>query len=138
MTNAASIKAQLKNEAQEQSKTLQDILTIYGLERTIYRLSISKYAKNFTLKGGIFLYALFDGNYSRSTLDIDLLANKTSNTIENMRNIFSYIFSIEVNDAINFDLGTLKAEEISASKKISWSKHINSWFLGKNKNSSIH
>ena len=118
MTNAASIKARLKNEAQEQSKTLQDILTIYGLERTIYRLSISKYAKNFTLKGGIFLYALFDGNYSRSTLDIDLLANKTSNTIENMRNIFSYIFSIEVNDAINFDLGTLKAEEISPSKKI--------------------
>lgn len=43
---------------------------IYGLERTVYRLSISEYAPQFTLKGGIFLYALFDGEFIRATRDI--------------------------------------------------------------------
>lgn len=41
--------------------------------REQYRLSVSKYAERFTLKGGIFLYALFDGEYARATMDIDLL-----------------------------------------------------------------
>ncbi|MGN0377521.1 MAG: nucleotidyl transferase AbiEii/AbiGii toxin family protein [Suilimivivens sp.] len=63
-------------------KTMQDELVTYGLERTIYRLSISKYAERFTLKGGIFLYALFDGNFARVTMDIDLLAQQMSNDTE--------------------------------------------------------
>lgn len=33
---------------------MQDELLTYGLERAIYRLSISEYAERFTLKGGIF------------------------------------------------------------------------------------
>ena len=53
----------------------------YALERTIYRISISEYVDKFTLKGGIFLYALFDGNFTRATTDIDLLAQKTSNEV---------------------------------------------------------
>ncbi len=38
---------------------MQELLVAYGLERTIYRLSKSKYVENFALKGGILLYALF-------------------------------------------------------------------------------
>ena len=53
---------ELKNQAKEDGRTMQDELVTYGLERTIYRLSISEYVERFTLKGGIFLYALFDGN----------------------------------------------------------------------------
>ena len=49
-------------KAKEDGRTMQDELVTYGLERTIYRLSISEYVERFTLKGGIFLYALFDGN----------------------------------------------------------------------------
>ena len=58
MTNAISVKERLKKQAIEDGKTMQDKLVTYGLERTIYRLSVSKYAEKFTLKGGIFLYAL--------------------------------------------------------------------------------
>ena len=78
MNNVASIKDRLKNKSRETGKTLQELFTLYGLERTIYRLSISRYRENFVLKGGIFLYALYQGEYPRSTTDIDLLAQRIS------------------------------------------------------------
>ncbi len=56
MTSVASVKDRLKNKSIATGKTMQELFTLYGLERTIYRLSISKYKENFTLKGGIFLY----------------------------------------------------------------------------------
>ena len=57
MTNAISVKERLKKQAIEDGKTMQDKLVTYGLERTIYRLSVSKYAEKFTLKGGNLLLA---------------------------------------------------------------------------------
>ena len=75
MNTVASIKDRLKNKSIATGKTVQELLTAYGLERTIFRLSKSKYASHFTLKCGIFLYAFFDGNYARATTDIDLLAH---------------------------------------------------------------
>lgn len=73
MISAIAIKDRLKNQAKVAGRTIQDELVTYGLERTIYRLSISEYAERFTLKGGIFLYALFDGNFARATMDIKIL-----------------------------------------------------------------
>ncbi len=70
MISAISVKDRLKKQAIEEKKTMQDKIVMYGLERTIYRLSISEYAERFTLKGGIFLYALFNGDYTRATTDI--------------------------------------------------------------------
>lgn len=54
MTNATSVKDRLKRQAIEEKKTMQNKLVTYGLERTIYRLSISNYVERFTLKGGIY------------------------------------------------------------------------------------
>lgn len=73
MNKAASVKAKLMNVAEKERRSNQEVLQAYGLERVIYRLSRSRFADKFTLKGGIFLYALFNGEYSRSTTDIDLL-----------------------------------------------------------------
>lgn len=64
--NADSVKAKLKKFAMETGHTFQEALTYYGLERTIYRISVSKYAGHFVLKGGILLYALFDREYGQS------------------------------------------------------------------------
>lgn len=116
MINAESVKARLKNQAPKRGHMLQEELTAYGLERTIYRISISNYVDKFTLKGGIFLYALFDGNFTRATTDIDLLAQKTSNEVENMKKIFEEIFSIEVNDALHYDLESLDVHSITEFK----------------------
>ena len=67
MTNAMSVKNRLRNQAVASGKTFQEALTAYGLERTVYRLSVSDYVEHFTLKGGIFLYALFEGKFARAT-----------------------------------------------------------------------
>ena len=63
MTSATSVKERLKNLAAKEGKTMQDNLVSFAMERSIYRLSVSKYAEHFILKGGIFLYALFDKEY---------------------------------------------------------------------------
>ena len=117
MISAISVKDRLKNQAKEDGRTMQDELVTYGLERTIYRLSISEYAERFTLKGGIFLYALFDGNFARATMDIDLLAQHISNDAEGMKSVFKNIFSIECDDALRFDLDSLNVNDITEFKE---------------------
>ena len=83
--NAESVKARLKNLVAKEGGTMQDKLITFALERSIYRLSVSDYVERFTLKGGIFLYALFDGQFARATMDIDLLAQRIPNDAEEMR-----------------------------------------------------
>ena len=117
MSSVESVKARLKNRSIETGKTMQEMLTVYAIERTIYRLSVSKYVENFTLKGGIFLYALFDGNYARATTDIDFLAHKISNETEDMKTIFSEVFSVEADDPLRFDLNTINVVNITEFKK---------------------
>lgn len=119
MTSVASVKDRLKNKSRETGKTVQELLTMYGLERTIYRLSISRYKDNFTLKGGILLYALFEGDFARATTDIDLLAQRVSNGLEDIRQIFSEIFAMDADDPLKFDLSTLTVKTIAELKKYS-------------------
>ena len=117
MISAISVKDRLKNQAAARGKTFQEALSAYGLERTVYRLSVSEYKGQFTLKGGIFLYALFEGEFARTTRDIDLLARNMPNDTENMKKIFKNIFSIEYDDALRYDMDTLDVIEITEFKK---------------------
>ncbi len=116
MINPDSIKAKLKNEAKLSGHMLQEKLTAYGLERTIYRISISDFVDNFTLKGGILLYALFAGDFTRVTTDIDLLAQRINNEMGNIKTIFEEIFSIELDDALFYDLKSLEIKAINEFK----------------------
>lgn len=117
MISAISVKDRLKNKAVARGKTFQEVLTAYGLERTVYRLSVSEYVERFTLKGGIFLYALFEGEFARATRDIDLLARNIPNNVEEMKNVFKDIFSIECDDALRYDLNTLEVKSITEFKE---------------------
>ena len=115
--NAESVKARLKNLAVKEGGTMQDKLITYALERSIYRLSVSEYANRFTLKGGIFLYALFDKQFARSTMDIDLLAQRIPNNAEEMKNVFQKIFAIRCDDALRYDLESLNVHNITEFKE---------------------
>lgn len=117
MSSVASVKDRLKNKSRSTGKTMQELLTAYGLERTIYRLSKSRYKEHFILKGGIFLYALYAGSYARATTDIDFLAQKISNDAEEIRQIFAEIFSTESDDPLRFKMGTLSVKPIAEMKK---------------------
>ena len=111
--NVQSIKGKLKNVAKTNFRLYQELLTVYGLERALFRIGKSKYRENFTLKGGIFLYALYGKDYPRSTSDIDLRADKINGTQESLLSIFTEIFSIPADDGLVFDLTSLKAREIT-------------------------
>ena len=115
--NVASIKDRLKNISNKTGRSFQDLLIAYGLERIIYRISVSKYNERFVLKGGIFLYALNDGNYPRVTVDIDLLALDISNDEEKMKKVFEDIFSIKCDDALRYDFDSLKVKSITEFKE---------------------
>ncbi len=117
MINADSVKARLKNQAIKSGRLFQEELVAYCLERTIYRISISKYNENFTLKGGIFLYAIFDGEFSRATRDIDLLASSLENEVEVIKKVFEEIFSIESDDAIKYKTESLSINTITEFKE---------------------
>ena len=115
--NVSSVKDRLRNYARVVNKPYQEILTYYALERTIYRLSVSDYADHFVLKGGIFLYAIHDKDYSRATTDIDIMAQKMTNDAVKMHQIFAEILSIESDDALTYDLDTLKVTNITEFKE---------------------
>ena len=113
MNSAASVKARLMNISRKTGRTMDSLLVTYGIERTVYRISVSRYVNNFTLKGGVFLYAMFHGGYSRATIDLDFLLEKLSNDEENMRRLFTEIFSIESDDPLSYDLSSLKVSPIT-------------------------
>ncbi len=115
--NAESVKARLKHFAIRSGCTFQEALVYYGLERTIYRISLSSYADHFVLKGGIFLYAIFDRKYERATTDVDLLARHISNSAEEMKAVFRDIFAQDADDAIVFNLDSITAEDITEFKE---------------------
>ena len=115
--NAESVKARLKNFAKDTGHTFQEALTYYGLERTIYRISVSEYAEHFVLKGGIFLYAIFERNYERATTDVDFLARRISNSSEEMKTVFRNILSQEIDDALVFDTDSITVEDITEFKE---------------------
>lgn len=115
--NAESVKAMLKNLAIKEGGTMQDKLVTYALERSIYRLSVSEYVDHFTLKGGVFLYAIFDKQFARTTMDIDLLAQRIPNDVDKMKMVFQNIFSIEYDDALRYDLNSLNVRNITEFKE---------------------
>ncbi len=115
--NAEAVKARLRNLSIKEGGTMQDKLMTYALERTIYRLSVSEYADHFVLKGGIFLYALFDRKFARATVDIDLLGQRIANNAEEIKEIFTDVFSIEYDDALRYDMGSLDVHNITEFKE---------------------
>jgi predicted nucleotidyltransferase component of viral defense system len=83
----------------------------YFIERLLYRLSVSAYAGNFILKGGLLLYTVLD-NKARATRDIDLLAEKIRNTPDELLGIFTEIAELAGDDAVSYDTKSIAIERI--------------------------
>ena len=73
----ASVRARLLNKAHEQKRPFQELLQYYATERFLYRLSRSRDAEQFVLKGALLLTA-WRAPLSRSTMDIDLLGRMSN------------------------------------------------------------
>src|SRR3546814_16195934 len=69
---AASVRARLLSLSKATGQTFDLVLTRFALERLLYRLSNSKHAERFALKGAMLLTTWFE-DPTRPTRDIDLL-----------------------------------------------------------------
>lgn len=107
----APIRQKLLNLAQERNDDFGLVLTEYGLERILFRLSKSKYRDIFILKGAL-LFELWTKERYRATRDADFLA-KGENSPERFIRIFQEISANHVDDdGLRFDPKTVKAERI--------------------------
>ena len=115
MDKGASVIAKLKNKAKETGKPLQVHLQLFCQEEFLRKLSMSKYADNLILKGGLFIYTLTNFE-SRATIDVDFLMRQLPNSVEEIEKIVLDILAIDTGN--NFIELTAKAfETISPQRK---------------------
>ena len=108
---AASVRERLLNRARAQDRPFQELLQYYAMERFLYRLSRSRQAEKFVLKGALLL-AAWRAPLSRSTMDIDLLG-RTSNEPEHVRALFAQFCDLESEpDGIEYDAKSVKVTKI--------------------------
>lgn len=109
---AASIRQRLLDMARRTGRPFNELLAYYGMERFLYRLSQSKHASSFVLKGALLLHAL-QGEEARSTSDIDLLGFG-SDAPEAVAKRVRECLLVEVPpDGVLFDADSVNAEPIA-------------------------
>ncbi len=107
-----SIFTRLQNKAREEGEDFNFVLNRYGVERLVYRLSLSSHARRLILKGGT-LFIAWQGRSYRVTRDLDLLATG-SNKVADLETIFKELcsMSVESDDGIIFLAASVKGSEI--------------------------
>lgn len=100
----ASVLAKLRNKAKETGRSNQLCMQLFCQEEFLRRLEKSKYADNFVLKGGLFLYTITEFD-SRVTVDVDFMLRKIPNTPEMLREVIGEIIEADTtNDFITFEI----------------------------------
>jgi Nucleotidyl transferase AbiEii toxin, Type IV TA system len=107
---AASVRARLLNKAKADKLDFSLVLTRYGLERLLYRLSISPSKDQFLLKGALLFDMWFDVP-RRPTRDIDLLGFGLAEE-PLVHQTFREICSIACDDGVVFDASSIRVAEI--------------------------
>ncbi len=109
----ASVEAKLKNIALARKIDYRFILIRYATERFLYRLSVSKYADNFILKGGNLFVIWQNGEDYRPTIDSDMLCIGDA-TKEHLFQVFRELCEIPdiTNDGIIFNTDTIEIDTI--------------------------
>ena len=112
---AASVLAKLKNKAKASGISYQQCLQLFFQEEFLRRLAGSKYADNFILKGGLFIYTLTNFE-SRATVDVDFLMRGLNNDLARMDEIIAEILAVDTgNDFVTLKAG--KTEPIAVQRK---------------------
>lgn len=109
---AASIKQRLYNVAKERGDDFNFLITRYAVERLLYRLSQSKYADDFVLKGAMLFHFGAGILPHRPTLDVDLMGRGSSEPTR-LKRIFQELCEVEVaEDGLVFPKKNVQAGRI--------------------------
>ena len=101
------LKGQIRYFSTQRGLQPQEVLQMFLLERVLERLSKSKYARNFILKGGMLISSMM-GIMERTTMDMDTTVNGINMDEDELGNIIKKILSIDVGDGISFDFEKLE------------------------------
>lgn len=107
---AASVRARLLNRARETQQDFNLVLTRYAIERLLYRISISKHADQFLLKGALLFDLWFDIPH-RPTRDADFLGFGSAE-LPHIEGVFKELCTLDTNDGVTFQSDTVRAAEI--------------------------
>jgi hypothetical protein len=83
-----SVHTRLARIANENDQTFEQMFYFYALERFLYRLSRTKHAQRFVLKGALMFFG-WGLPLRRLTKDIDL-QGYTANDVENLTQMFAF------------------------------------------------
>ena len=106
----ASVRARLLKLSKEQGQSFELVLTRYALERLLFRLSQSRFADRFVLKGAMLLMSWLEEPH-RGTRDLDLLGfgDPTPNA---MLQTFREILIQDADDGVMFNANALRVDRI--------------------------
>ena len=131
---AASVRARLLTYSKETGRPFQEVLQYFAMERFLSRLSRSKHADKFVLKGGLMLTA-WNAPRSRPTKDIDFLA-RMSNEIDAVANVVRDVCTVvEPSDGLSFEPESIEAVVIKEDADY---EGVRVTFLGHLQNARIH
>jgi len=106
-----SIQARLLNYSREHKENHNHTLVRYGIERLMYRLSLSPHAERFVLKGAM-LFVLWLKKNHRPTQDLDLLG-VGDYSADSLRSVFEEVCTIPAeDDGVEFIKELIAIEEI--------------------------
>lgn len=106
----ASVRARLLNLSRTNGQSFDLVLTRFALERPLFRLSQSRYADRFVLKGAMLLMSWFEDPY-RGTRDLDLLGFGDPRP-EAMLATFREVLVRVADDGVLFDANALRVDRI--------------------------
>lgn len=106
----ASILARLRNQAGIMERPYAEILQYYAMERFLYRLSKTKYAEKFVLKGGLLFY-VWNLSMRRPTRDIDFRGYVSSDRDNLLKVVATVIEESAPEDGLTFDARSISVEE---------------------------
>lgn len=109
MTDAQSVYVQLQKVARDRKRPVEEIFTLYGLERFLARLANTSYAEDFCLKGGVLLSA---HALRRPTRDIDMQALDFQLDTEHVTEVVKAVCNVAVDDGLVFDGDAMQIEQI--------------------------
>ena len=101
--SAKSLMDKSKNLAKANNISVNEILQNYMFERILERLSVSKYKRNFILKGGLLLSSIM-GIDTRTTMDMDTCIRGITLTDEELYNVLKEILDTSLEDGVKFSI----------------------------------
>lgn len=107
----ASVRQRLLNLSHQRQEDFNLVLSLYAIERLLYRIAQSPYAGQFVLKGAV-LFSIWTGRLHRPTHDLDLLGFGDTSA-ENLTEVFQAICrQVVPPDGMVFDASSIRVTQI--------------------------